>query len=88
MTAATAQEMQEQQQAAQQQAITRSAPDADAIENRQTEAAAPVRLTHAEVEYLMSLCLTTDSGGNAPGANGEALLGKLANAWRRHYRMA
>lgn len=48
-------------------------------------AAAPVCLTYAEVEYLMSLCLTTDNGSVA---NNDALLGKLALAWRRHYRMA
>jgi hypothetical protein len=95
--AAAAQETQERQEAApqQQEAITHSAPDAEATENRQTEAAAPVRLTHAEVEYLMSLCLITLSGGNgsnsssgASETNNDALLGKLANAWRRHYRMA
>lgn len=96
MTAAAAQETQKQQESApqQQEAIIHSAPDAEAAENRQTEAAALVRLTHAEVEYLMSLCLTTLSGGSASGggsapeSNSDALLGKLANAWRRHYRMA
>ena len=79
-----------------QQAITRPAPDADAAENRLIEPAAAVRLTYAEVEYLMSLCLSAPSSSSGNAAAGtsndvllnDALLGKLATAWRRHYRMS
>ena len=81
----TAQETQQHQQ----NKITHTASEiTDAT--RQTDnaaAAAPVRLTYAEVEYLMTLCLTTASSGGGAGTSNDALLGKLAMAWRRHYRM-
>lgn len=48
--------------------------------------AAQIRLTYTEVEYLMSLCLTTGAAGTMTAD--DALLGKLATAWRRHYRTA